>query len=64
MLIFIDNFQFLSSSSDIVVKNLSKDDFNYLSKEFHINVLELAKQKGFYPMSIGVILKSLRRIAK
>ena len=27
--IFIDSFQFLSSSLDILVKNLGKDDFNY-----------------------------------
>ena len=29
---FIDNFKFLSSSSDSLVKILSKDDFKYLSK--------------------------------
>ena len=29
--IFIDSFQFLSSSLDILVKNLGKDDFNYFS---------------------------------
>ena len=33
-LIFIETFQFLSSSSDSVIKNLSKDDFKYLSQEF------------------------------
>ena len=31
-LIFIDIFQFLSSSSDSLVKNLNKDDFKYLSQ--------------------------------
>ena len=31
---FIDSFQFPSSSSDSLVKHLSKDDFNYLSQEF------------------------------
>ena len=30
-LAFIDSFQFLSSSFDIFVKNLSKRDFKYLS---------------------------------
>ena len=30
-LAFIDSFQFLSSSLDIFVKNLSKRDFKYLS---------------------------------
>ena len=46
---FIDSFQFLSSSLDSLVKNLSKDDFKYLSQEFHNSVLDLVKQKGFYP---------------
>ena len=48
-LTFIDNFQFLSSSLNSLVKNLSKNDFKYLSQEFHNNVLDLVKQKGFYP---------------
>ena len=48
-LIFVDTFQFLSSSLDRVVKNLSKDDFKYFSQEFDKNVLDLVKQKGFYP---------------
>ena len=46
---FIDSFQFLSSSLDSLVKNLGKDDFKYLSQEFDNNVLDLVKQKGFYP---------------
>ena len=46
---FIDSFQFLSSSLDSLVKNLNKDDFKYLSQEFDNNVLDLVKQKGFYP---------------
>ena len=45
----IDNFQFLSSSLDSLVKNLNKDDFKYLSQEFYINVLDLVKQKRYYP---------------
>ena len=48
-LIFIDSFQFLSSSLDSLVKNLGKDDFRYLSQEFDNNALVLVKQKGFYP---------------
>ena len=48
-LIFVDTFQFLSSSLDRVVKNLSKDDFKYSSQEFDKNVLDLVKQKRFYP---------------
>ena len=32
-LLFIDSFQFLSSSLNILVKNLNKDDFKYLSEK-------------------------------
>ena len=38
---FVDNFQFLSSSSYSSGKNLQKDDFKYLSQEFHNNVLDI-----------------------
>ena len=31
---FIDNFQFLTSSLDSLVKNSGKDDFKYLTQEF------------------------------
>ena len=47
-LIFIDRFQFLSSSLDSLVKNLSKDDFKYMSQEFDNNVLDLVKRERFY----------------
>ena len=39
----IDSFQFLSSSLDSLVEDLSKDDFKYLSQEFDNNVLNLVK---------------------
>ena len=48
-LIFIDSFQSLSSPLDSLVKNLNKGDVKYLSQEFENNVLDLVKQKGFYP---------------
>ena len=48
-LVFIDSFQFLSSSLDGLVKNLDKDDFKYLSQEFDNDVLDVVKQNGFYP---------------
>ena len=32
-----------------MVKNFGKDNFKYVSQEFHNNVLDLVKQKGFYP---------------
>ena len=46
---FLDSFQFLSFSLDSLVKNLSQDDFEYLSQKFDNNVLDLVKQIGFYP---------------
>ena len=46
---FTDGFQFLSSSLDSLVKNFSKNDPKYLSQEFQLNVLDLVKQRGFYP---------------
>ena len=51
-LIFIDNFQFLSSSSDSLVKNLNTDDFKYFSQEFDGKVLDLVTQKETVLMSI------------
>ena len=46
---FIDSFQFLSSSLDILVKNLNNDDFTYLSQELDKNKLDLVKQKEICP---------------
>ena len=46
---FIYSFQFLSSSLDHLIKNLNKDDFKHLSQESDNNVLDLVKQKRFYP---------------
>ena len=46
---FIDSFKFISSSLDSLVKNLSKDDFKYLSQEFDNDVLDLVKKGGFHP---------------
>ena len=42
---FIENFQSLRSSLD----SLNKGNFKYLSEEFDNNVLDLVKQKEFYP---------------
>ena len=55
-LIVIDSFQILSFS----FKNVGKNDFKYLSYEFDSNVLDLVKQKPFYPLHIWVILKSVK----
>ena len=48
-LVFIDSMQFMNSSLDSLVKNLSGNDFKYLSKEFSSDLLKLVKQKGLYP---------------
>ena len=39
----------LNSSLDSLVKNLGKNDSKHLSQEFDSNILDLVKQKGFYP---------------
>ena len=48
-LVFIDNMQFMNSSLNALVKNLSDNDFKYLSQEFSSDLLELVKQKDVYP---------------
>ena len=48
-LLFIDSMQFINSSLDRLVKNMSDEDFKYLVKEFSSENLELLKQKGAYP---------------
>ena len=48
-LVFIDSIQFMNSSLDEFVKNLSDNDFKYLSQEFGGELLELVKKKGVYP---------------
>ena len=47
-LVFIDSIQFMNSSLDKVVKNLSDEDFKYLVEEFGSENLEILKQKGAY----------------
>ena len=41
--------QFMNSSLEKLDKNLSDDDFKYLTEEFGSKNLELLKQKGAYP---------------
>ena len=48
-LIFIDSMQFMNSSLDALVKNLSDNDFKYLLQEFTDEQVKLVKQKGVYP---------------
>ena len=47
-LVFIDSMQFINSSLDSLVKNLSDNDFKYLSEEFSDEFLRLAKEKGIH----------------
>ena len=47
--VFIDSMQFINSSLDALVKNLTDNDFTYLSRESSGDLLELVKQKGVYP---------------
>ena len=48
-LVFIDSMQFINSSLDVLVKNLSEIDFKYSSQDFSGDLLNLVKQKGVYP---------------
>ena len=48
-LFFIESMQFLNSSFDKQVKNLSDNDFKYLTEEFGSKNLEHLKQRGVYP---------------
>ena len=44
-ILFIDSMQFINSSLETQVKNLSDNDFKYLTEEFGSKNLELLKQK-------------------
>ena len=48
-LVFLDSFQFMSSSLDNLVKNLPEKSFKYTKEEFQDTKLELMKQNGIYP---------------
>ena len=47
-LVFIDSVQFMNSSLEKLVKNLSDNDFKYLTEEVGSKFLELLKQKATY----------------
>ena len=48
-LVFIESMQFMNSSLEKLVKNLSDVDFNYLTAEFGSRNIELLKQKDAFP---------------
>ena len=60
-LVFIDIMQFMNSSLEKLVKNLSDNDFKYLTEEFASKNLELLKQKDAYPYEYIV---SFRRFSE
>ena len=58
---FIDSMQFMNSSLDKLVKDLSDKDFKYLIEEFGSENLELLKQKGTYPYEYMNSLEGLMK---
>ena len=48
-IVFIDSMLFMKSSLDKLSKNLSDDDFKYLSEKFSGKKLKFVKDKGVYP---------------
>ena len=48
-LVFIDSMQFMNSSLNKFVKNLSDEDFKYLIEEFGSKNLKPLNRKGAYP---------------
>ena len=48
-LVFIDSFQFMSSSLSNLVNNLPNEAFKYIGEEFQDEQLSLMKKKGIYP---------------
>ena len=48
-LAFVDSKQFVNSSLEKLVKNLSNSDFKHLTQEFGSENLKLIKQKDAYP---------------
>ena len=54
-------FQFLSSLLDSLVTKLGEDVSKYLNQEFDGKLLNLVKQKGFYPHEYMSDFKSLKK---
>ena len=57
-LVFIDSMQFMNSSLNSLVKNLSDNDFRYLSEEFSGELLRLVKKKECIHLNIRTALRS------
>ena len=52
----------MKSSLDKLAKNLSDEDFKYLSEEFSNEELEIAKTKGIYPYEYFNSFKKVKEI--
>ena len=48
-LVSIDSMQFINSTLEALVRNLSDNDSKYLSQEFGCDLLKLLKQRRVYP---------------
>lgn len=58
-LVFVGSMEFMNSSLDASIKNLSDNKFKYLSKEFSGEQLKLVKQKN---MNIWTVLNSFLKV--
>ena len=58
-LVFVGSMEFMNSSLDASIKNLSDNKFKYLSKEFSGEQLKLGKQKN---MNIWTVLNSFLKV--
>ena len=60
-IVFLDSMLFMKSSLDKLVKNLSDDDFKYLSEVFSGEKLEMVQMKGIYPYEYFNSFKKLKK---
>ena len=60
-LVIIDGMQFMNCSLENLVKNLTDNDFKYLSEEFGSKNIELLKQKMPILMSPWTVFKDLMK---
>ena len=60
-LVIIDSMQFMNCSLENLAKNLTDNDFKYLSEEFGSKNIELLKQKMPILMSPWTVFKDLMK---
>lgn len=58
-LVFLDSFQFMSSSLDKLAENLPHDKYKYTSEVLKNEQLTLVKRKGVYPYDLWIVFKTL-----